>query len=286
MEALAVPGILLLLLAVHQLSWHGVQALLRLAARWAGPFATSRTYVRDHPVTAAFAGRFPRAHAFVAERFRTTEFTGLPLTLLAMAALYSAALFGGLVDQLFEAEGLIRVDDFADALVGRMRSDPGFTFFLWVTALSAGPTFVAVGLVATLFLVMERRGAIVPALWTTLIGAQMTTWIGKYAINRDRPEFLDIATATAPSFPSGHATAAMAVYGFLAYLAVRKATSRRVRFEVIFWAGVLIALIGFSRIYLRVHFLSDVLSGFLVGVFWLLVGVVVAEWPRKARDTR
>jgi membrane-associated phospholipid phosphatase len=133
---------------------------------------------------------------------------------------------------------------------------------------------------------IENRHLFVPALWTTLLGAQATTWIGKYAINRARPEFLDVATAIAPSFPSGHATAAMAVYGFLAYVAVRRVASRRVRFEIIYWTSVLIALIGFSRIYLGVHFLSDVLSGFLVGGFWLLVGVPVAEWPRKAIAAR
>ena len=86
------------------------RAVLRLATRWAEPFATSRAYVRDHPITAAFAARFPRTHEFLADRFRTTQFTGLPLTLIATAALYLAALFGGLIDELFEAEGLVQAD--------------------------------------------------------------------------------------------------------------------------------------------------------------------------------
>jgi undecaprenyl-diphosphatase len=284
MAALAALAIGLLIL--HQVGWRIVGAVLRLAARWAGPLATSRSFVRDHPVTAAFAARFPRTHAFLAERFRTVRFTGLPLTLLAAAALYSAALFGGLIDELFEAEGLIETDLMADRLVSGWRTEAGFEFFLWITELGSGPSFVAIGLVATMFLLIDRRPALVPALWTTLIGAQATTWIGKYAIDRARPEFLDVAIATAPSFPSGHATAAMAVYGFLSYIAVRRVASRRARFEAVYWAGALIFLIGFSRIYLRLHFLSDVLSGFLVGVFWLLVGVAVAEWPRKTGAAR
>jgi membrane-associated phospholipid phosphatase len=286
MEALAVPGILLLLVLLHQLTWRIVRAVLSLATRWAGPIATSRAFVRDHPITAAFAARFPRTYEFLAERLRTTHFTGLPLTLIVVAALYLSSLFGGLIDELFEAEGLVEMDNDADRLVGRLRAGAGFQFFLWITDLGGSPTFVAVGLVATMFLLIEQRLVFVPALWTTLIGAQVTTWIGKYAINRARPEFLDVATAVAPSFPSGHATAAMAVYGFLAYVVVRRVGSPRLRFEVVFWTSVLIALIGFSRIYLRVHFLSDVLSGFLVGVFWLLVGVAVAEWPRQATASR
>jgi membrane-associated phospholipid phosphatase len=280
MAGLAIIGAGLLLL--HQLAWHAVRFVLALATRWAAPLATSRALVRDHPIMAAFAARFPRLYRFLAERFGTEQFTGLPLTLLAAAAIYLAALFGGLIDALFEAEGLQEFDNAADRLVGHLRTPAGFQLFLWLTDLGSGPTFVAVSLVATMFMLIERRAPLVPALWTTLIGAQATTWIGKYAINRTRPEFLDVATAVAPSFPSGHATAAMAVYGFLAYVAVRRVRSRRVRFEVIYWTSVLIALVAFSRVYLRVHFLSDVLSGLLVGAFWLLVGVAVAEWPRKA----
>lgn len=286
MEALAAFGILLALVLIHQLAWHGLRAVLGLAARWAEPLAISRAFVRDHPITAAFAARFPRSYEFLAGRFRTTQFTGLPLTLIVVAAIYLASLFGGLTDELFEAKGLVQADHEADRLVDRLRGPPGFRIFLWITELGSGPTFVAVGLVATMFLLIEKRPVFVPALWTTLLGAQATTWIGKYAINRARPEFLDVATAIAPSFPSGHSTAAMAVYGFLAYVAVRRVSSRRVRFEAIYWTSALVALIGFSRIYLGVHFLSDVLSGLLVGGFWLLVGVAVAEWPRKAIAAR
>jgi undecaprenyl-diphosphatase len=270
----------LLLLILHQIAWLGVRTTLSLAARWAEPIATSRSFVRDHPVTAWLATRFPRAYAALAARLRTSGFTGLPLTLIAGAAVYIAALFGGLIDELFEAEGLVQTDALADQLIGHLRSDLGFHVFLWITELGAGPTFVAVGLVSTAFLLIENRFNYVPALWTTLLGAQTTTWVGKYAIDRTRPEFLEIATAASPSFPSGHSTAAMAVYGFLAYVVARRVHGRRVRFEVVYWSCALIALIGFSRIYLRVHFLSDVLSGFLVGGFWLSVGVAIAEWPR------
>lgn len=283
MPEAAALGAVLAVLALHQIAWLGIRGTLALATRWAEPFATSRAYVRDHPLNAWAALRFPRGHAFLVARLSAQDFTGMPLTLLACAALYLAALFGGLIDELFEAEGLDHVDRIADGFVAPLRSEPGFRAFLWLTELGASPTFVAIGLVSTAFLLIENRLNYVPALWTTLLGSQATTWIGKFAIDRTRPEFLEIARAYSPSFPSGHSTAAMAVYGFLAYIVVRRVASRRARFEVIYWTGVLIALIGFSRIYLRVHFLSDVASGLLVGAFWLLVGVAVAEWPRAAR---
>jgi membrane-associated phospholipid phosphatase len=268
------------LLALRWLAWKAVEATLAIATRLAAPFAASRALVSGHPITGWVASRFPRSYRFTASRLRADAFTGLPLTLLVAAAVYLAALFGGLIEELRDAEGLAQVDRIADALVDRLRGAVGFAIFLWLTNLGGGPTFVAVAIVATAFLLIEQRLNFIPALWTTLLGAQLTTWIGKYAIDRTRPEFLEIASSTTPSFPSGHATAAMAVYGFLAYIIVRRIASRRLRFEVIYWTSVLVALIAFSRVYLRVHFLSDVLSGLLVGGFWLLVGVVVAEWTR------
>lgn len=279
-QAAAALGLVVALLVLHQAAWLGVRTTFSLAARWAAPFAISRAYMRDHPVNAWLTTRFPKGHAFARARLDARDFTGLPLTLIVCAAVYIAALFGGLIDELFEAQGLAQIDRMANAALDPLRGEPGFPVFLWITELAAAPTFVAVGLVSTAFLLIERRMNYVPALWTALLGAQVTTWIGKFAIDRTRPEFLAIAKAYSPSFPSGHSTAAMAVYGFLAYIVVRRVASRRVRFEVIYWTCVLIGLIGFSRIYLHVHFLSDVLSGFLVGAFWILVGVAVAEWPR------
>ena len=106
MQAAASLGLILALLIVHQIAWLGVRGAAALAVRWAQPFATSRAYVRDHPVNAALAARLPRAHAFLAARFSAHEFTGLPLTLIVCAAVYIAALLGGLVDELFEAQDL------------------------------------------------------------------------------------------------------------------------------------------------------------------------------------
>jgi membrane-associated phospholipid phosphatase len=95
-------------------------------------------------------------------------------------------------------------------------------------------------------------------------------------IARQRPATTIDVTVLSSSFPNGHATAAMAVYGFLAY-AIARALPIRERFEVAYWTAVLILLIGLSRIYLGVHYLTDVTGGFLVGGFWLLIGFAVAE---------
>ena len=203
-----------------------------------------------------------------------------PLTLLILGAVYIAALLAGLIHEVIEAKEVLSFDEAVNSLLTVWRKGPLLNAFLWITALGSGPALAAVAMTATAFLWADRRPTFIIPLWTAFLGAQLTTWAGKYAIDRHRPEFIEGVSAMSPSFPSGHATGAMAVYGFLAYAIARDLIGWRPRFEVVFWSGVLIAFIGFSRIYLSVHYLTDVIAGFLVGGFWLLVAFALAEWRR------
>jgi undecaprenyl-diphosphatase len=122
---------------------------------------------------------------------------------------------------------------------------------------------------------LVRRGRRLDAalLAVTLGGAQLLTWILKAIFERPRPSFEDpVATASWFSFPSGHALSSIAVYGALAYLIVGGGRSSQARALV---AGVafLVALIGFSRLYLGVHYLTDVLAGYSAGLAWLLLAI-------------
>jgi len=89
---------------------------------------------------------------------------------------------------------------------------------------------------------------------------------------------------TSYSFPSGHATIAVAFYGFLIYVVWRNTKSWTYKINLLFAGLVIIAAIGFSRLYLGVHFLSDVLSGYLLGLLWLIISVSMVEW-RNSRST-
>jgi undecaprenyl-diphosphatase len=252
---------------------------VRLAVRLAG----ARTRFRDHPLRAALARRFPKTYGVLERRLTPRRFTGLPLTLMAAAALYLASLLGGLVEELREAEELVAFDEAVDALVAPYRVPLLIEVFEWITDLGGSPALVALALVATGFLWADHRPRFIPALWVAFVGAHATTYLGKFAIGRARPEFVTDITALSPSFPSGHATGALAVYGFLAYAIIRDRPEPRVTFEITFWTLVLVACIGFSRVFLSVHYASDVAAGFLVGGFWLLVAFAVAEHLRQRK---
>lgn len=141
-----------------------------------------------------------------------------------------------------------------------------------------GEVFVVVffAVLASLFLWRKRLKKEIVALWIALIGGSATTYLLKIIIDRPRPIDAVILEDSA-SFPSGHATIAVAFYGFFAYLLFNNIknihTSQKYRASIILAGAVLIFLIGFSRLYLGVHYLSDVLAGYLVGLLWLLVGI-------------
>ncbi|UYZ61006.1 phosphatase PAP2 family protein [Hymenobacter latericus] len=90
--------------------------------------------------------------------------------------------------------------------------------------------------------------------------------------NRPRP-VLPLTSASGLSFPSGHAMISASFYGLLIYLAWRHVESRSLRWLLVLLLSVLILFIGLTRVYLRVHYASDVLAGFAAGVLWLLLAI-------------
>jgi len=220
---------------------------------------------------------FPEATRLLQARLTPSRYTGLPLTLIVISALYIAALLGGLVEELLEADELVRLDEAINQRIGPIRTDGMITVFIWITDLGGSAALIAVALVTTGLLWAHCRRYMIAPLWLTILGSQITTYAGKYVLVRQRPEFVTDIVAFTPSFPSGHATSSMAVYGFIAYTVARGLVTTRQRFEIIYWTAVLISLIGFSRMLLGLHYASDVAAGFLVGGFWLLLGFALAE---------
>jgi membrane-associated phospholipid phosphatase len=169
-------------------------------------------------------------------------------------------------------EAIVRADArVAAALHGN--ATPAVTDALrLVTQLGSSVALVAVTVlgVATLAWLGRRRDATLLVL--TLVGGQAITWSLKALFQRERPSFDDpLATAAWFSYPSGHALTSIAVYGALASILASSLQSKRARAGCVTGVVVLVAAIGFSRVYLGVHYLSDVVAGYCAGVACLLV---------------
>jgi len=223
---------------------------------------------------------YPRLSAFLERRLDRTHFLGFPLTMLALMFLYVLFLFSGVVDGILRMGTIVFVDTRVDNLLIIFRDQTLTTFFTWVTVLGRGHVVLFFIITTTVFLWLWRKRYYIIPFYVTLFGSELFTYLGKIIFQRARPESAIYFEPTY-SFPSGHATTAVAFYGFITYLLIHLAKRRRQKINIFFAGFVLIFLIDFSRLYLGVHYLSDVWGGNLVGLLWLIVGISMVEWAKN-----
>ncbi|EJF09742.1 MULTISPECIES: phosphatase PAP2 family protein [Pontibacter] len=240
-------------------------------------FQSTRGWLARQPLVQRLFHRFPRLSSFLLRRFDTTTFIGLPLTILLLVIAVNAALLSQITEDVVESEGVVHLDKAFTAFLYSMRSEWLSHTFYAFTQLGTREAVFAVGGLATIVFLYNRRYTAVLAFWLTMAGVGLSVQYGKKFISRDRPTEVAFYPEHNFSFPSGHATTSMALWGILAYFGYRHLYQRRLRNGVLVGAGALILLVGFSRIYLGVHFLSDVLAGFLLGAMWVLLGISIVE---------
>ena len=123
-----------------------------------------------------------------------------------------------------------------------------------------------------------------------LIFASLSNVALKRVINRARPDAEHLVSVETLSYPSGHAMSAMAFYGFLIYVVYNVKVKKWVKGVLIFFLVFLILSIGISRIYLGVHYPSDIAGGFIAGFIWVIFSIIlfhiidlITKRRRKAR---
>lgn len=167
------------------------------------------------------------------------------------------------LDSVSELDGAVY------AAVSRLHS-PAATEFFKACTLMVGPIVLLV-ISLTLVFILPRREYRIPIL-LNLSAAVLLNLGLKHVFSRPRPtEVVRIVVETGSSFPSGHTMAASCFYGFLIYLVWQLCRNRALRNAVTALLSLVIALVGFSRVYLGVHYFTDVLAGLCVSVCYLIV---------------
>jgi undecaprenyl-diphosphatase len=234
-----------------------------------------RAWIQEHP----------RSLSFLRARFDTTVFSGLTLSILTLALIYVLALFGGIVEDLLTLDPIVALDIRAANLFLLFRTGVLTDFFTWVTVLGKAQVIVFFILITASLLWLWRKKYYILPLAASAAGSVTFTFLGKLAFHRPRPA-MAIYAENSYSFPSGHATIAIAFYGFAAYLLMRFASGWNRKVNIFFAAVLIILAIGFSRIYLGVHYISDVWCGYLVGSLWLIIAIAFSEWLRQKNGLR
>jgi membrane protein DedA with SNARE-associated domain/membrane-associated phospholipid phosphatase len=221
--------------------------------------------------------KYPRGLVFFQARLDRTAFSGLMLSLLILAFVYVIALLAGVVEDLITSDPIVAADIRIANLFFVFRADTLTALFSWITLLGKSQIVLVFMAVLVALLWLWRKKDYLSPLFIAVIGSETFTSLGKLAFHRPRPE-MAVYAENSFSFPSGHATIAVAFYGFLGYLLMRFTQSWHKKVNIFFTTIVIIMAIGFSRIYLGVHYVSDVWSGYLVGAMWLIIAIAFSEW--------
>ena len=221
----------------------------------------------------------------VQRRLDPDERYGLRVTLFAVAFLLVAIPFGLLLDQVQSNGSLIRLDTSAARhLHDWVRGSDDLVRELQILTFFGSPVWFYV-IVTPAVVWVWRRGHVRLAVFlvVTTLGGGLLDTIVKEAVGRPRPSLVEpVATAHGKSFPSGHAMSSTVAYGSL-LLVFLPAIGRRYRPIVITGTVLLVAAIGFSRLALGVHYITDVLGGYVLGLAWLAASVAAFSTWRVER---
>jgi len=128
------------------------------------------------------------------------------------------------------------------------------------------------------FLIVKKQTWFSIRVITIAISSLVLMLLLKQLFQRKRPLSPLLKAAKGLSFPSGHAIMAVTFYGLLIYILQHSIETDWLKWLITILVIVLIVLIGFSRVYLRVHYASDVAAGFIIGLLWLLISLAILKW--------
>ncbi len=268
-------AILLLLVVVGGwLLWKAV----RLAY---GQLAPVIVRARDRVVLWARSGsRLP--HRVTLALFDPERAESPALLAAAVMLVAGAWLFLGVLEDVLAGDPLVRFDHAAFTSLQSLRTP--WVDGLMVAITEVGSVRVAVPVIGAVALLLAiKRCWRTLAYWFAAVGfGQALVWVLKLSVARTRPSAIYTGIEQY-SFPSGHATSAIVLYGFLAFLLLQGRSARWKLAGSAIAAG-LILMIAFSRLYLGAHWFSDVLAGLSVGVAW--VSLLAIAYTHHVREVK
>lgn len=205
------------------------------------------------------------------------------LVIGTLVAVGAAQIFFSLADALRE-ELLDDWDAKVSSWIHAMRA-PGITQFMkLVTEFGSVYGYLFLIIIITWYTHHKEKGwGITWQIVAVLTSAGLLSFILKIIIDRDRPQGVKLIEADGLSFPSGHSMSSIAFYGFIIYLAWMHFNRKSVKISISIGLSLFILLIGFSRVYLGVHYPSDVIAGFAAGIAWLAICIWVFNWINHSK---
>lgn len=170
---------------------------------------------------------------------------------------------------MFLTNNISGIDDFFYNLVIKLRSDQTTNFMKFITFLASTKFIISIVIGLLIFYFINKK-KIFLGINILIMGEVLLNNIIKVIVGRERPSLEHLVTETSYSFPSGHTMVAVVLYGYIIYLIYKSKINKYIKIILITLLILLIILIMLSRIYLGVHFFSDVFAGLCLSLVYLI----------------
>lgn len=230
-----------------------------------------------------YGSRYPRAWNFLSDRFARGEYLGLHLTIGLLFSVGALWLFGSITDDVIHHDPLTQLDVLIFYQLRGHATTFGDTLMSAVSFVGSPAVVALIAIAVGLFLIGRRRWIVLGGWIAAFAGGAVLDWTLKRIIQRPRPPgALLFMHRFSYSFPSEHAMGSFVGYGMLAYLLITFwATKNSTRVLIAVVSLVLVVAVGFSRIYVGLHYFSDVIGGYAAGAVWLVACISGVEIARR-----
>ena len=198
----------------------------------------------------------------------------LKRTLKWTILLICVIIFLKILEDVFEKDKLIIDTIVYNFVVLKLRMEPLTTIMKIITNLGGAYFLIGITILSIIFLKDKKISLLISL---NLVISTILNILLKNIIQRPRPEGYRLIEETGYSFPSGHYMVSMAFYGFIIYLIWKKVENKKIKYTLCTILTILMLAIGISRIYLGVHYASDVIAGFLISLSYLVLYTSIAK---------
>ena len=224
---------------------------------------------------------------FLRARLSPEGYLGLHLTIGALLLIVASIAFGNIAEDVASAEAITLLDVQIAQWLHAHATPPLTHIMLWLTNMHgiAGISLMATGF--GIWLVRRRDWYWLASAAIAVIGGMLLNVAMKYAFQRARPTFDEpLLTLATYSFPSGHTAGSTIFYGLLACYLIPRVQALPARAAIILLAVTMVLLVGLSRMYLGVHYFSDILGAISEGCAWLALTITAVSTLRRQRAWR
>lgn len=200
-----------------------------------------------------------------AQKFKFDKSMILPIISLGLFIILSILIFTNLINPL---------DELAESFRIGLRNDNLTKVMINMTNIGGAYCLIAISILL-FFLIKNKKLSI--NIMVNLVTVFFTSQLLKFIFRRPRPSGEFLLNANGYSYPSGHTMVSIAFYIYLTYLLCKKIDNRLVRILLIILTTVLLSSIAFSRLYLGVHYLSDIIGGLLLGITYVMIIIKISN---------